>query len=101
MEPEERLSELEKEGQFGKTPWIGRLAQNFMGKARHNLQVMNLLISSSENEKVKEALKYPEDFDAYDWAINASLLRDVYGGPGVPCETRIFEQEPYCDDSRA
>ena len=49
-----------------------RLANNYLTNARHNLIVAKSLISVSENQKIKDLLVVPNDFQTYSWIISIS-----------------------------
>ena len=45
---------------------------DFLNKAKHNLRVALALLQISENKKTKELVGEKEEFQCYDWVINAS-----------------------------
>ena len=50
-----------------KTPFIRRLAPRFLEKARNNLITMSILFDLHKNERVKEELNIPADYDSSEW----------------------------------
>jgi uncharacterized protein (UPF0332 family) len=52
-----------------KTPFIGRLAQRFLGKARDNLVTMSILFDLHDNVEARKLLKIPEDYDSSEWVV--------------------------------
>lgn len=66
---ESRLKAFENKGLCGKSPFIKRLASNFMERARHNLLLCNAIRVLSSGGEVKRMLRLPEDFSAFDWVV--------------------------------
>lgn len=52
-----------------KTPFIARLTLRFLEKARNNLITMSILFDLHENDKVRDALKIPKDYDSSEWVV--------------------------------
>lgn len=66
---EQRLKEFEGRGLCGKTPFMKRLAPNFMEKARHNLLFCTAVYGMSNSGEAKKILRLKEDFSAFDWVV--------------------------------
>lgn len=69
IDAEVRLRAFEVKGLCGSSPFIVRLRDSFMEKARHNLQVCNAIRVLSSEEDAKTALRLPKDFSAFDWVV--------------------------------
>lgn len=46
------------------TPFIRRLTQRFLDKARNNLVTMSILSDLYDNDEAKKVLSIPEDYDS-------------------------------------
>jgi uncharacterized protein (UPF0332 family) len=57
------------QGLLIKTPFIGRLAQRFLDKARDNLVTMSILFDLHDNIEARKLLKIPEDYDSSEWVV--------------------------------
>jgi uncharacterized protein (UPF0332 family) len=57
------------QGLLIKTPFIGRLAQRFLGKARDNLVTMSVLSDLNDNVEARKLLSIPEDYDSSEWVV--------------------------------
>ena len=59
---------FENKGLLIRTPFIRRLAQKYMEKARYNLVTMSLLSDASKPE-VMELLNLPDDYNPSEWVV--------------------------------
>ena len=57
------------QGLLIKTPFVGRLAQRFLDKARNNLVTMSILYDLYGNTEAKKTLSAPEDYDSSEWVV--------------------------------
>lgn len=56
-----------REGLFSKSPFIGRLTNRFLDKARNNLVTMSILFNIPQNQNAIESLSIPRDYDSSGW----------------------------------
>jgi len=90
----ERLLEFEREDQFGRAPGIGRLAPNFLERARHNLVLANAIYRISEEREAKGAVRIDPAFTAYDWVIIAGYYAMYHAS--LSCLAKIgFKSESH------
>jgi len=57
------------QGLLAKTPFIGRLAQRFLAKARDNLVTMSILFDLHDNVEARKLLSAPEGYDSSEWVV--------------------------------
>ena len=67
-----KVQEWKKKNLLIPKPEIKSEKNDFLNKAKHNLRVALALLEISENKKVKELIGEKEEFQCYDWVINAS-----------------------------
>lgn len=60
---------LLKKGAIVKDNSIKNLAMKFLDKSRMNLTTMSLLSELDKNEKAKELLKIPREYDSNEWVV--------------------------------
>lgn len=58
-----------REKQLLKSKEYIKLEKSFLKKARKNFAVAKILLKISDEEKLKEALSLPSDFEMYDWVV--------------------------------
>ncbi len=63
------IKKLLDKGQIIRDESFKNLAGKFMEKARTNLITMSLLLELNINNKVRELLKIPKNYDANEWAV--------------------------------
>ena len=68
----DRIEEWKKKDLLVARPDIKTEKSDFLNKARHNLRVALALLQLSENKDIKKAIGEKEEFQCYDWVINAS-----------------------------
>ena len=68
----DRIEEWKRKNLLVPKPEIKSEKMDFLNKARHNLRVALALLQISENREAKRLAGEKEDFQCYDWAINAS-----------------------------
>ncbi len=68
----DRIAGWKKKDLLIPKPEIKAEKTDFLNKAKHNLRVALALLQISENNEVKELIGEKEDFQCYDWVINAS-----------------------------
>ncbi|MBI2130180.1 hypothetical protein HYU10_00245 [Candidatus Woesearchaeota archaeon] len=67
-----RIDEWKKKNLLVARPDIKKEKPDFLNKARHNLRVALALLQLSENQEAKVIIGEKEEFQCYDWVINAS-----------------------------
>ena len=68
----DRVEEWKKRDLLIPKPEIKAEKTDFLNKAKHNLRVALALLQISENKEVKKLTGEKENFQCYDWVINAS-----------------------------
>ena len=68
----DRVEEWKKRDLLIPKPEIKAEKTDFLNKAKHNLRVALALLQISENNEVKKLTGEKENFQCYDWVINAS-----------------------------
>lgn len=68
----DKVEEWKKKDLLIPKPEIKSEKIDFLNKAKHNLRIAQALLHISENKKVKELIEEKEEFQCYDWVINAS-----------------------------
>ena len=58
-----------KQGQLSKDNSYKSLANKFLQKSRQNLITMSLLSDLNINQKVRELLKVPKEYDSNEWVV--------------------------------
>lgn len=58
-----------QEGLLAKTPFIQKLTQKFIGKAKNNLVTLSILFDLQSNRIVRDSLNVPEDYDSSEWVV--------------------------------
>src|SRR3989338_1330849 len=64
-------------------PELKTEAKAFLDKAKHNLRVALALKEISEKKEAKELIGEKEDFQCYDWIINASYYAMYQSASGL------------------
>lgn len=64
-----RIRELIKKGFISKDNSVRNLSKKYLQKARNNIVTMNLLLELNNNQKAKNLLNVPKDYDSYEWAV--------------------------------
>ena len=64
----EKIDFYLKNGQIVRDKTFINLAQRYLNKARNNLITMNIL-SELNNEKARQLLKIPRDYDSNEWVV--------------------------------
>ena len=68
----DRVEDWKKRDLLIPKPEIKAEKTDFLNKAKHNLRVALALLQISENKEVKKLTGEKENFQCYDWVINAS-----------------------------
>ena len=68
----DRVEGWKKKSLLVPKPEIKSESMDFLNKAKHNLRVALALLQISENKEFKASVGEKEDFQCYDWVINAS-----------------------------
>ena len=68
----DRIEEWKKKDLLVARPDIKTEKSDFLNKARHNLRVALALLQLSENKDIKKVIGEKDEFQCYDWVINAS-----------------------------
>ena len=68
----DKVEQWKKKDLLIQKPEIKSESMDFLNKAKHNLRVALALLQISENKEVKALAREKEDFQCYDWVINAS-----------------------------
>lgn len=66
---EKGINWFTRQGLLTKTPFIGRLAQRFLDKARNNLVTMSILFDLHISGEAKKILNAPEEYDSSEWVV--------------------------------
>ncbi|MCS4541848.1 MAG: HEPN domain-containing protein [Euryarchaeota archaeon] len=66
---EKGISWFIQEGLLAKTPFIQKLTQKFIDKAKNNLITLSILFDLHNNKGVRDALNVPEEYDSSEWVV--------------------------------
>ncbi|HID60247.1 MAG TPA: hypothetical protein EYP46_00105 [Hadesarchaea archaeon] len=84
------------QGLLIKTPFIGRLTQRFLGKARNNLVTMSILFYLYGNAEAKKTLNAPENYDPSEWVVVCGYYAMYMAASGALAKVSTYEREtPY------
>jgi uncharacterized protein (UPF0332 family) len=63
------IKQLIEEGYISKDDSVKNLSKKYLQKARNNLVTMSLLSDINNNQKVRDLLKIPSDYNCDEWVV--------------------------------
>src|SRR3989344_6769289 len=64
-----RIDYYLKEGQITKDKSVFILSKKYLEKAKNNLSTMQILIEINKNNRLREMLKIPSNYDSNEWIV--------------------------------